>query len=369
MIPVIESPAQEVHLGGQVSSWVAVNPEDWNRTLIGLRYIPELSVSLPLGSSWALDLETSVQTRGQAQGGSIPDAETWSDVDPYRVWLRLASSRWELRLGLQKINFGPALLLRSLMWFDSIDPRDPLQLTDGVYGLLTRYYFPNNANIWAWALYGNQDPKGWEALGTRKRTLEWGGRAQVPVPRGEVGVSFHRRRFDLSGFSPGFPFMLPDESAPETRASLDSRWDIGIGLWTEGVLIHQDSDLLPWPYTRSVTLGMDYTLSLGNGLHVLAEHLTISSTDKPLGRGEEASFSALSLDYPLGLIDRISGMLYYDWKSEVFYRFFLWQRTYDLWSFYIMAFWNPENGSIYSTQADRNPFSGKGLQVMVVFNH
>jgi len=54
---------------------------------------------------------------------------------------------------LQKINFGSATLFRLLMWFDRIDPRDPLKLTDGVYGLLLRYYFHNNTNIWLWGLY------------------------------------------------------------------------------------------------------------------------------------------------------------------------------------------------------------------------
>lgn len=50
----------------------------------------------------------------------------------------------ELRLGLQKINFGSAQLFRPLMWFDKMDPRDPLQMTDGVWGALYRYYFRNN---------------------------------------------------------------------------------------------------------------------------------------------------------------------------------------------------------------------------------
>jgi len=56
------------------------------------------------------------------------------------MWIRLSTKQFELRAGLQKINFGSATLLRPLMWFDKIDPRDPLQLTDGVYALLARYY-------------------------------------------------------------------------------------------------------------------------------------------------------------------------------------------------------------------------------------
>ncbi|GAI27146.1 unnamed protein product, partial [marine sediment metagenome] len=59
------------------------------------------------------------------------------------------------------------------MWFDRIDPRDPLQLTDGVYGLLLRQYFLNNANIWVWGLYGNDDLRGWEYLPSEAKSVEF----------------------------------------------------------------------------------------------------------------------------------------------------------------------------------------------------
>lgn len=35
--------------------------------------------------------------------------------------------------------------------------REPSQLTDGVYGVLVKYYFQNNANLWAWGLIGNKN--------------------------------------------------------------------------------------------------------------------------------------------------------------------------------------------------------------------
>jgi hypothetical protein len=62
------------------------------------------------------------------------------DIKPYRLWARYSTSQLEIRAGLQKINFGSANILRPLMWFDQMDPRDPLQLTDGVWGILGRYY-------------------------------------------------------------------------------------------------------------------------------------------------------------------------------------------------------------------------------------
>ena len=90
-------------------------------------------------------------------------------------------------------------MLRPLMWFDKIDPRDPLQLTDGVWGLLARYYFLNNANIWLWGLYGNEKPKTWEIGKTNQHYPEFGGRFQSPVPKGEAAVSYHFRMADTRG--------------------------------------------------------------------------------------------------------------------------------------------------------------------------
>ena len=62
----------------------------------------------------------------------------------------LINKNIENRLGLQKIDFGSALLIRPLQWFNQIDPRDPLRLTNGVYGILFRQYFNDNSNIWLW---------------------------------------------------------------------------------------------------------------------------------------------------------------------------------------------------------------------------
>ncbi|MDR1585772.1 MAG: hypothetical protein LBS07_06360, partial [Prevotellaceae bacterium] len=104
----------------------------------------------------------------------------------------------EVRLGLQKINFGSAQLFRPLMWFDAIDPRDPLQMTDGVWGGLFRYYFQNNANFWLWTLYGNDEVKGWETAPSAQSLPEIGGRVQLPLKQGEVALSYHLREADFS---------------------------------------------------------------------------------------------------------------------------------------------------------------------------
>jgi hypothetical protein len=80
-------------------------------------------------------------------------------------------------------------------------------------------------------------------------------------------------------------------------------------------------------------------------------------------------FSALSLNYPLSLAWNITGMIYYDWDQNDLYRFLNLTLTYDKWSFYLMGFWNPERFLIYRNIDNFDLYTGKGIQLMAVFNH
>jgi hypothetical protein len=193
--------ARQAEFRGQLSAWSAAGGAGSSGFQLGFRYIPTLSFAQPLSGSYALDVEMSVNAQAAAMGPGIGDLGTSGRVSPYRVWLRFSGPQFEARVGLQKISFGQAALLRPLMWFDGLDPNDPLQLTTGVYGLLLRYTFRNNANVWLWGLYGNEDLKGWETTPTQKKTPEYGGRLQFPLFKGEIALSYHRRRIDPGGAS------------------------------------------------------------------------------------------------------------------------------------------------------------------------
>jgi len=353
---------------GLVAGWLVGRFERSVNPQAGARFIPEFSLSQKISGSFSLAGEFSLNGFGVVRFQSGEDTQTDGDIEPYRFWLRLGTDRFEARFGLQRINFGSAALLRPLMWFDSLDPRDPLQLTDGVYGVLLRYYFLNNANLWAWALYGNDSPKGWEAVATAEDTVEYGGRAQVPLWSGELALTYHHRRIDI--VTEAVPFMPSSgERVPESRIGLDGKWDLGVGLWFEGTLTHQERDLLPQPWQRAFTVGLDYTFKWGNGLNVLGEHLRLDRGAKPFGPGEGTDFSALFFRYPVNVFVDLTAIFYYDWKGKDFYRFLSWQRTYDRWRFNIIAFWNPDAFRIFPTQPGGNPFSGKGFQIMAAFNY
>ena len=141
------------------------------------------------------------------------------------------------------------------------------------------------------------------------------------------------------------------------------------GVWCEAVLIRQESELLQERYQRQWTMGADYTFAVGNGLYVATEYFRSDNPAEPFVSAEDAGFSGLSLNYPVGVADQVSAIFYRDWKNQEWYRLLTWQRKYDNWGFYLLGFWNPENIQIYRSQAGANSFAGTGFQIMVVFNH
>jgi hypothetical protein len=350
---------QSLHLQGQLSGWGNSNPAQ-----IGVRYLPELLADYALPGQWRFDGDFALNVFAASELHEWSVSRSESRLKPYRMWVRFATNRFELRGGLQKINFGPAVLFRSLQWFDRLDPRDPLQLTEGVYGVLMRYYLQNNANFWVWGLYGNEDPKGLEFVPTADNTIEFGGRWQQPIANGEAGLTFHRRRAELP------KGLLPSENRfDETRLALDGKWDVQIGIWLETAVIFRDIAMPELKYQRLLTIGADYTFATGNGLHVLSEFFTTADAFELFGGGTQRDFWGFSADYPLGLLDNIAGYLFRDLTSRQNFFSLIWQRTYDRWQVNLIGYLTPETAPAIAAQNFGNTIRGNGLQLLVVFNH
>ncbi len=357
-------------LSGMIIGWTNMNFNDGFTNQSGLRYIPELSLGYPLNDSWKLDARASANIFGY---------ETYNEnefsfdgkIKPYRLWIRLSSDRFILRTGLQKLNFGSASLLRPLMWFDQIDPRDPLQLTDGVYGVLTRYYFLNNANIWFWILYGNGERRGWDVFPSDPETPEYGGRFQFPLGPGEMALSYHHRTMDAG------MMILPQNGRTiyydpfkQDRFAIDGKWDVGVGIWLENSFKRNRERIIPGQrFTNQLSLGIDYTFGIGNGLNTTLEHLLHTGSEEFLKNTQNVNYTALSLNYPIGLMDRVSAIFYFNPESQNFYRIFNWSRQYDNLTLYLLAYWNPEAFDLYQNMEAGNLFSGKGFQLMISLNH
>jgi len=358
--------AQTLNFSGQAIGWTTVNPTDPFQVQGGLRYLPELTFEVPIGKLY-LEGEGSLNIWGTATYAGSDTLGYESNFSLYRTWVKIAGNQWELRAGLQKINFGSARMLRPLMWFDRIDPRDPLQLTDGVYGLLGRYYFLNNANIWLWGLYGNDERKGLEQFPTKERGFEFGGRVQVPIYIGEAAVSFHHREADPDAVLPDS--MKTGKSYPENRIAFDTKVDLGAGIWLEGSLTQHNLDFSPVDYTTLLNAGIDYTFSIGNGLNIMSEGFFLLAGEKPFATDQQLSFLGATVSYPLNIIHDLSAIVFYDFTNKDVYRFINWSMTFDRWTFYTMAFWNPDNYQLYNFQQEASLFSGAGFQLMAVFNY
>lgn len=315
---------------------------------IGLRYIPRFLFSRPVAENRIIDTEISLN--GFLQTG---DEITVDNIELYRLTARYATTQSEIQLGLQKINFGPAQLLRSLMWFDRLNPTDPLRIAAGVWGLRYRYIFLNNANVWLWGLFGNGEPKGMETYGSVKTKPEFGGRVQTPVPRGEIALTGHTRT--LSNSSRNFR---------ENRIAFDGRWDIVVGAWVEAVVQYQEI-ASPYHYTKMLTLGLDYTFGIGNGVYILAEHMINQLSNDFYESDLDAQLSALTLNYPLGIFDNFSLMAFYSWKTDDIIQYASWQRTYDKIVLSLALFHYPDMQiSMINTTG-----GGYGAQVMLIYNH
>ncbi len=351
---------------GQLSTWAHINTENPYPVYIGGRYIPQLNYKIPLAKKRLIDFEVSANIYGDAGIHFFDSASADGNINPYRIWARYSTKQLEVRAGLQKINFGSANMLRALRWFDQVDPRDPLQLTNGVWAGLGRYYFMNNANLWLWVLYGNKDRKGLEFMETNASIPEFGGRFQSPVPFGELAVSYHHRVADsreLNGLVPEF------SEIPENRIGLDGKWDLVVGLWFEGAWVHKSKNMGQFTNQEIFTLGTDYTFGLGNGLNMVLEHMFISIDEKAFQFSQTTNYTALSASYTFGMFDNINVIIYYDWLNKSVYNFVNWYRQFDRTTLYVMGYWNPENNQLPTMGEAENLYGGIGLQLMFVFNH
>lgn len=355
-------------MNGQVAGWGIVNFRKPLSYQFGARTLPGLSLSVGHDSLHRFDAEVSGNFYASSTFAGNAYQDGVAGIRPYRAWVRYSAPGLELRLGLQKINFGSASVLRPLMWFDRMDPRDPLQITDGVYALLGRFYLKNNTGIWLWGIYGNGKTKGWEYLPSKNKSAEAGGRLQLPAGPGEVAFTSHYRLADCSQWTyDTLPVIR--SFVPESRFALDGKWDLGIGISGE-VVIKKTGRFSPSvpEWEKYVNIGVDYTFSMGNGLGLVLEHLLIQTSGQLFASSGNTSFTALTLSYPLGVLDRVAGIFFYDWTNESFYRFISFNRQYDKWSLYCMAFWNPQSFTIFRSETEQNIMAGKGIQCMVVYN-
>jgi len=340
------------------------NESEADNTRIGIRYIPEFSAKYPINDYMNLDAELSLNIYGETIFRSTSDYDDHSsldvdhsDLEIYRSWVRFSTNQFEMRLGLQKLNFGPARILRSMIWFDSLDPQDPLDITNGVWGLLGRYFFINNSNVWLWGLYDNEDLKGSEVVKTDDKKVEYGGRIQYPLFNGEMAITYHHRNFDRNDWALKKSTNLID--VEENRFAIDGIWDVEVGLWFEAFVCKIYRDHSTRLFKNYFTIGSDYTFE--SGWHVLGEHF-IQTMDPKIDETDELNeISAISVDYPVNIVDSISAIIYYNWKIDKLDYYLSWRSSYDDWVIDLLSFSN-------SNDTD-STFAENGIQLIISYYH
>jgi hypothetical protein len=188
----------------------------------------------------------------------------------------------------------------------------------------------------------------------------------MPVPGGEAAFSYHHRIADSR--NSGLP--VPEyEKVGENRFGLDAKWDLTVGLWFEGSWSTKNKDLDILTNELVMNAGVDYTFAAGRGLYTVFEQLLVSADEEPFTFSNTTNFSLISVSYPVGMFDKLSTFIYYDWTNNNFYNFINWQKQFDKLVLYLMGYWNPDTFLLPSQAGPENLFAGKGIQVMLVLNH
>ena len=314
------------------------------------RYIPQLRLDYQSSADNRLGFDAAVDVYNYSLGDSLVKMDT----DIYRFTLRYDTPRTQVRVGLQKINFGPARMLRVLQWFDQLDPRDPLALSPGVWAAMGRYYFENGANLRLWTMADAPDSRRDMFSSNDEWPIDLGGRIEYPIPAGTMGLTLHSMN------------LLLEDVMYEQRAALDLRLDIVLGLWSEVMFSH--SDFLRQGDLLTAMIGIDYTLGVGNGLYVSLESLTTHTGNSDEDMSWIGGSTALMGTYTLGLSDGLTAYLYAINLPELKTKYMPmlgWQHTSGNWLFYTAIYDMPESASGGSIALP----AGAGLQLNIAFNH
>lgn len=352
----------KVSFHGMLTTWGIYNVRDQTHFNAGIRYIPSFYAMRKAGQNIKCDLEASIKLDYAFNTNFKDTAYHRLSLAPYRFWGRISGDRFEVRMGLQKINFGSASLIRPLMWFDQTDPRDPLKLTSGVWGLLMRYYTPENTNFWLWCLIGNNDERLWDLGKTRKNTPELGGRIQAPWLSGEVAASYHYRLADMRSVNIW-------HITPEHRFGFDGKWDAGVGLWVEGAWFYKPRFAGEYTHQRHVCIGVDYTFPAGKGIYCLAEQFVGSYSENFLSTIQTLPLTGLSVQIPFGLTGQAGTMLFIENNNGLVFSYLTLKTQVKSLIIHLIVFLNPENGILLKSSETGNLFSGKGLHALTAWYH
>ena len=317
-------------------------------------YIPTVSYKKDLTNNNFIDLEWAHKF-GKIYAG---DYSIGNLDSPYRLWFRYSSDRIEARLGLQKISFGPAVILRSLSWFDTIDIKDPTGQTDAVEAFRLRIFPSNSIGLWLWSINNAQD------------TLSFGGRTELSINAGELGFTYHRDQSALLQNIGQSPIYI---SSAHQRIAFDYRYDGYVGFWIEtaGILSKSQNNVDPNRFTL-FTAGVDYTIPIGPGVLVMVENMNLREFSTVTDSSKTHNYTAFMASLPVNMLVQLMFISQVDWDNNSVYNFLRCGITYDRFSVNLILSSSPKR-SDYDIAEEYLPKTasgfGIGAQIMLVYNH
>ena len=269
--------ALSANLSGDLFGVISKSEDDYQLTS---RYSPRLESEFDFQESSLMAFAEGRFQYSETKNNSENQAEV------NRAWIRWNTESFSVRVGRQKVNFGPSKVLRPLQWFDQIDPRDIVPYTRGVDGSVAKFFLEENHSLWFWTFQDSQLLEGTSLLTTKENTYAQGGRIEL---YGNHGFSYIQRKVELA-----------DTEGSSRLYGFDTVWDLGAAVWFEAEW--EQAELIP-KNQLNVTLGLDYTFNIGNGIYLLVEHNYQDAKDS---FPDPIATTAIRASYPLDLIDNIS---------------------------------------------------------------
>jgi hypothetical protein len=199
-------------------------------------------------------------------------------------------------------------------------------------------------------------------------SIEYGGRIQLPILNGELGISYHNRHFEANYKYETNPHpFLPEDNYSENRFALDGKWDLGVGLWFEAEVINYNAQVNKWQ--QMLTIGSDYTISLGNGLHILGEYFFVNMAEDFFGIDNTHNFAGFTIDYPIGLFDVVNGFIRCDLESLELYNYLSWQKTYNNFSINLSYSWMTSNDLQSINNNQSMSLLDDFVKLMIIYNY
>ncbi|MFC1742793.1 hypothetical protein ACFL35_02280 [Candidatus Riflebacteria bacterium] len=254
---------------------------DFKKNLRLVNTILDLDIKDIINKDTPFDAFVSYQLRAL---DSLSTNKSGIQIEPYRYWFRYFRENYELRLGMQKLVFGHARVLRPLALFDSIDPTDYTKKTSGQKAFRLKYFPRKNLELHGWTIHNDENSE----------KYHYGGRINRVFGNGEIAATFQHWNREQN------------TKVNEDIWGFDLFLDIEVGFWIEHAshLYENIKDL------HLTTTGIDYTFpGIGNGLHVGIEHLLQSSGNR---YKMESQTTSIFWDIPLTDETTFFGIYFYE---------------------------------------------------------